>query len=114
MDGDTVGFRRSKESAGRAVRWSRFKQDRADLFEESGLPSHVYETEAHFQDFLMHGYLDHHERPCSFRVDHLSGSQKGILRQLVVWYLAGFGDPGLSLFGSEEDNAIRREAAGKQ
>lgn len=108
-----MSFRRSKEGARRAARWSRFKQEAARWFEESGLPAHVHESEAHFQDLLMHGYLDHHARPYPFRVADLSAPQRRALRQLVVAYLsAGFGDPGLSLFGSEEDEAIRREVRG--
>lgn len=104
-------FRRSKEDSQRARRWAKFTEELSRLFEESGVPAHIYASQDHFEDFLMHGYLDHHERPFPFSVNELSESQRAILRELVVTYLAsGFGDPGLGLFGSSEHDAIRREA----
>jgi hypothetical protein len=82
------------------------------LFERAGLPAHIYESEGKFQDFLMHGYLDHHERPYPFNVSELDDSQRDALRELVVSYLAAvFEDPGLGLFGSKEHDSIRNEAS---
>lgn len=106
-----MSFRRPKASAQRSVAWSAFRQRSARLFEDAGLPTHVGETEGHFQDFLMHGCLDHHETPYAFTVNELDAAQRRALRELVVSYLAaGFGDPGLGLFGSQEHDVVREEA----
>jgi hypothetical protein len=106
-----MSFRKPKASAQRSAVWSDFRQRSSPLFERAGLPAHIYETEEHFQDFLMHGYLDHHQRPYAFTVNDIDPSQRDALRELVVSYLAaGFSDPGLGLFGSKEHDAIRQEA----
>jgi hypothetical protein len=106
-----MSFRRSKEAARDARRWRTFlDQNRAQL-EESALPRHIYESRDFFDDFLMHGCIDHHARPYDFSIRQLTKDQALVLREVVVRYLAaGFGDPGLALFDSEEHEAIRGEA----
>lgn len=105
-----MGFRRQKDSVRRSIDWSRFRLNFAELFERTALPARVCESKDHFDYFLMHGYLDHYERPYPFSVRDLDDSQRSALRELVVSYLvAGFDDPGLGLFGSAEHDEIRAE-----
>jgi hypothetical protein len=71
----------------------------------------VCEAHALFEDFLMHGYIDHHETPPRTTVDELAASQQRAHKRLVITYLReGFGDPGLGLFSSEEHDELRAAA----
>jgi len=93
-------------------RWRRFLDDNRAEFEATDLPRHVYETSAVFDDFLMHGHLDHHSAPFEFSFAELTQDQVTVVRELVVRYFAaGHGDPGLVLFGSKERESTHAEAA---
>jgi|SRR4051812_28632765 hypothetical protein len=106
-----MSYRKDTDTAVEGRRWKSFLDDNRTQFEASGLPQHVYDTSPVFDDFLMHGYLDHHAAPFEFSFDELTTDQVTVVREIVVRYLAaGFGDPGLILFGSEEREAIHAEA----
>lgn len=47
------------------------------------LPALVLQDEKHWWDFLMHGYLDHHEDPSRFTVDALSRTEKQMLFEFL-------------------------------
>lgn len=48
-----------------------------------GLPLLVLEDEDHWWDFLLHGYLDHHEDPSRFNVSQLSPAQMRALHDFL-------------------------------
>lgn len=52
------------------------------LIEATGLPLIVFESWEHFEDFLMHGYLDHHPDPVGVTVDVLTRDEKQALNRL--------------------------------
>jgi hypothetical protein len=53
------------------------------------LPELVLKDEEHWWDFLMHGYLDHHEDPSRFSVDALSQTEKQMLYEFLEVELTG-------------------------
>ena len=94
-----MSFRRSKKEVIEVCRWRAFLNENRSQFIATGIPEHIYHTQEYFDDFLMHGYLDHHYCPYNFTVKELTKEQAGILRDIIVKYLSsGFGDPGLHPF----------------
>jgi hypothetical protein len=81
-----MGYRRSKESVKAARNWSAFVAHNQTVIEAAGLPQMVTESIDHFDDFLMHGYFDHHDDPTACTVDQLSDEQYSALLQLVESY----------------------------
>ena len=83
-----MGYRRSKENVEAARNWSTFVARNRRVVEAVGLPQVVTESINHWDDFLMHGYLDHHDDPTGFTVDQLSEEQYTALLQFVDSYFA--------------------------
>ena len=81
-----MGYRRSKKKLQAALSWVTFVTRNKDLIDKAGLPESVIESIDHWGDFLMHGYLDHHEDARGFSVDQLSEQQYGALLSLVESY----------------------------
>ena len=81
-----MGYRRSKQKVEAARTWAIFLAHNTDLIYKAGLPELVTKSVDHWDDFLMHGYLDHHEDPYGFRIDQLSAQQYGALLQLIESY----------------------------
>ena len=90
--------------------WKQFRLRHRSLFTDSGVPLSICESQAIFDDFLMHGYLDHHPDPSGFTVNELSSSERAALKELVVEYVRVFDDPGLMLFSPAEDEELRLRA----
>ena len=66
-------------------------------------------THSRFQDFLMHGVLDHHSDPTNFCVDQLTPHQFLAFRELVTQYFAqGHPDPGLMALPLEDRENLAR------
>src|SRR5688572_29439816 len=84
-----MGYRRPKESVEAARNWSTFVACNRIVTEAARLPQVVTESINHWDDFLMHGYLDHHHDPTDFTVDQLSDEQYDALLQFVDSYFAG-------------------------
>jgi len=106
-----MSFRRSKKNVLEVRRWRAFVNENLSQFLAIGLPEEIYHTQDYFDDFLMHGYLDHHHSAYNFTVNILTKDQALELREIIVKYLAsGFGDPRLCVFSHEEHEAIRAEA----
>jgi hypothetical protein len=84
-------------------------QANATMFQASGIPSSIFESQEMWDDLLMHGYIDHHDDPTRFFIGQLSPDQANLLIELAVRYLqSGFGDPGIG--GFVQANEIRRRA----
>lgn len=66
-----MGFRRKKSEVLGKKRWHDFLIENHRLIEQIGLPETVVGTEERFDDFLMHGYIDHHDDPSKFTIEHL-------------------------------------------
>jgi hypothetical protein len=105
-----MSFRRSKEAVSEGRAWQNFRQANAELLRSSGLPLSLYESRDLFDDFLMHGYIDHHEDATHFFIGQLSETQKALLVEVIVRYLrAGFPDPGITCFmDAVRDEILRR------
>jgi hypothetical protein len=61
-----MSFRRSKAAAETSRAWREFVETHSQLLQTSGVPCSLYESQALFDDLLMHGYIDHHEDPTHF------------------------------------------------
>ena len=59
-----------------------------EVIRAAGLPESVINPISRWDDFLMHGYVDHHDDPSRFTVDELSEEQYYALVQLVESYFA--------------------------
>ena len=81
-----MGYRRSKNSVAAARHWSTFVARNNRVIEAAGLPQAVTESIDHWDDLLMHGYLDHHDDPTGFTTEQLSDEQYAALLQLVESY----------------------------
>ena len=98
-----MSYRRGKNEVVGQRRWSTFCVDNRDLIAIVDLPSQVVETQERFEDFLMHGYLDHHNDPTKFSVNKLDSAKLEKLKELVDRYFeAGYLDPGLMVLGHKE------------
>ncbi|MBI4749521.1 MAG: hypothetical protein HY774_13610 [Acidobacteria bacterium] len=72
-------------------KWHQFCLENQALIDATGLPMIVFETWEHFEDFLMHGYLDHHLDPTSATIEVLTNDQQQALYLLkhrfeANWY----------------------------
>ena len=83
-----MGYRRSKENVEATRNWSIFVARNKSVVEAVGFPQVVTESINHWDDFLMHGYLDHHDDPTRFTVDQLSEEQYSAFVQFVDSYFA--------------------------
>ena len=84
-----MGYRRSKDRADAARRWSTFVTRNRGVIDAAGLPELATQSIRHWDDLLMHGHLDHHSDPAGFSVEQLSEEQYAALLQLVESYFAG-------------------------
>ena|ERR1051326_5058780 len=64
--------------------WRDWHKQYADLIAAAGLPEIVVLDEAHWWDFLDHGFLDHHPDPAGFSTQELSVRQKAALLRLML------------------------------
>ena len=86
-----MGFRRKKSDVTRQRQWKNFLTSNQIIIEQAGLPETVTETLDRFLDFLMHGYIDHHDDPEKFTVNHLDDNEYGELMELLNRFCtAGF------------------------
>ena len=84
-----MSYRRPAEQVAAAKAWAVFLTANRALIDTAGLPSRCTETREHFDDFLMHGHLDHHPDPTRFSVEDLDGDQYRAFARLVEVYFAG-------------------------
>ena len=75
-----MGFRQNNRPK---AKWKEWRQRHQAELEQCGLPGTVLESEEHWWDFLMHGYLDHHDDATEFSVDALSKAQAECLKQFL-------------------------------
>ena len=75
-----MSYRRNHEIE---LRWREWLRRNKNVLNECGLPEIVLRSEAHWWDFLMHGYLDHHEDSSVFTVDDLSKSEMECLKEFL-------------------------------
>ncbi|MCP3928962.1 MAG: hypothetical protein GY705_07665 [Bacteroidetes bacterium] len=80
-----MSYRKNKN---RNQKWRKFKNNNQELIIATGMPDIVTKSEDHFLDFLMHGYLDHHEDLGEFTSDQISDEQYVSFKELVDRYFA--------------------------
>ena len=80
--------RRSPDKAAATRAWDRFVSANAPIIAASGIPNTYLASVDHFDDFLMHGYLDHHRDDAGFKIESLSADQRANLVLLVESYFA--------------------------
>jgi mannose-1-phosphate guanylyltransferase len=86
-----MSYRRKKEEAEANKKWEAFIAENQALISKIGLPEIVIQTQQHWTDFLMHGYLDHHDEPTNFSVDELDKRRHKPLKELAIRYFeAGY------------------------
>lgn len=106
-----MSFRRNKQDSRRTKAWHHFLVETRELLVMSGVPLRIHETLELWEDFLMHGYLDHHPDEPAFSIDELTTEQKALLKEIIARYLqAGFDDPGLGIFSAAEREEIKKTA----
>ena len=66
--------------------WDEFRADHDHLFEEARLSAIIVASEAYWEDFLKHGYLDVAEDPEDFTVDELDDESYDALVKLTTAY----------------------------
>jgi hypothetical protein len=86
-----MAFRRNREQAERQRAWERFRQQHIDEIRRIGLTETVTRTQERFVDFLMHGYLDHHDDPSGFSVHQMWDEQHALLVEFTNRFMAEFG-----------------------
>src|SRR5579884_2634053 len=86
-----MSYRKTKTATQSKKSWKQFIANNNELILKTGLPEIVLQTEEHWDDFLMHGYLDHHNDPFHFNIDKLDKSEYQSLKELVAKYFeAGY------------------------
>ncbi len=80
-----MSYRRNNE---RALAWREWLRENERALNECHLPEIVLSSEAHWWDFLMHGYLDHHDDPSDFSLDNLSPEEMRCLKNFLESHLA--------------------------
>ncbi len=112
---NTMGYRRSKRKVEAAGGWTTFVARNKNLIYAAGLPEPVTKSIDHWDDFLMHGYLDHHEDPHGFSVDQLSEQQYGAVLQLVEsYFVSGYEYFEPVALRSEDSRALNDQFRGKR
>ncbi len=92
------------------VEWRNFLRSHQLLVTEASLPPQVLSSQSRFDDFLMHGYLDHHIDAQGFSLNELNPPARSALKSMVVQYLKAYYDPGMMLFSDEENEKLRTAA----
>ena len=90
----SMAFRRNREVASQRRDWDRFCQDHIDEIRRIGLTEPVIRTRERFVDFLMHGYIDHHDDPSGYSVHQMWDEQHRLLAEFTSRFMAKFGELG--------------------
>ena len=80
----------SKEKRIRKINWKKFNSQHSNLIHKSGLPLSYFENENLWIDFLMHGYMDHHDDIIGLTVSNLNSEEYNNFKMLIYKYF-GFG-----------------------
>ena len=83
-----MGFRRSKDRIGATSDWASFVDANRVVIEAAGLPAHLIESIAAWDDFLRHGRVDRGRVAAGYRADQLGDAQYAALLQVVDSYYA--------------------------
>lgn len=103
-----MGFRRSKEKSINKMKWVKFFNENKDLMYDTGLPLIYLESKELFDDFLMHGFIDHHDVDVEFTTDDMNDEQYKSFKILVWKYFeAGYKNPGLMVFDYEYTQKLK-------
>jgi hypothetical protein len=77
---NAMSYRRNNE---KDLAWRNWLRRNENALNKCGLPEIVLRSEAHWWDFLMHGYFDHHEDSSDFTVDDLSQAEMKCLKEFL-------------------------------
>ncbi len=86
-----MAFRRSREEAATNRAWERFLQDHTDEIRLIGLTEPIVRNRERSEDFLMHGYLDHHDDPSGSSVHQMTDDQHARLSEFAGRFMTAFG-----------------------
>ena len=103
-------YRKSPRKTAAKREWERFVAANELVIAATGIPSAIFGSIAHFDDFLSHGYLDHHADASDLRVDSLNSIQYEALVTLTESYFAA----GYEWFSPLALRPIDRERLGKR
>ncbi len=67
-------------------RWKSFVREQSALITITSIPESYFKSEKVWIDFLIHGYIDHHNDQEKYSVDHMSDSDYESFCQLVENY----------------------------
>jgi hypothetical protein len=96
---NNMGYRKSKKDSLEKRDWKKFCDENKTLIHRTGLPLNYLESFDLFNDFLMHGYIDHHSVKEDFSTDDMNPDQIKSFKDLLWKYFeAGFDNPGIGVF----------------
>ena len=105
-----MGYRKPKTQSEDASRWKAFVREQKESVVACGLPMSYLQNQNLFEDFLMHGCIDHHDDSIGVTLREMTEGEKGYLFKLVrAYFKAGFKNPGLVVFSSKEERRLRAE-----
>jgi len=104
-----MGYRRSPETLRAERRWRAFLVTHSALLLTAGLPSPIVSSQSRWDDFLMHGHLDHHDDPTAFSVEELDAPAYAALRELAESYFAA-GNAFFTPFALRADDQVALRA----
>ncbi len=83
-------------------KWKNFLDRNKELILVTGLPLEYYMKQELFEDFMMHGYIDHHIVESNIAIDHLNEYQINKLKIFTeAFFEYGFLNPGIIVFNKE-------------
>ena len=68
-----------RSNNGKSHLWRKWLTQNRGKLSACGLPEIVLTDEEHWQDFLLHGYLDHHSDDSNFALENLSFEEQNNL-----------------------------------
>jgi len=106
-----MSFRKNtKDERDERLKWNRFCDANKDLIQQIGLTTPTIETDERFIDFLMHGYIDHHDDWSKYTVSKMDAEQYKLFKLLIDKYFeAGYYDPSLMAVSHEETIEFARK-----
>lgn len=81
-------YRKSPHKASARQGWDRFVSGNAPIIAATGIPPAIFSSVDHFDDFLVHGCIEHHLDESRCRVEALTRAQYEALVTLTESYFA--------------------------
>ncbi len=102
-------FKKNKKETIENKKWKKFCREHITLIQDTGIPQSYLDSLDLFCDFLMHGYIDHHDVIENFTTDNMDSNQSENFKKLVWYYFeSGFDNPGIVVFDFEYTKKLEK------